>query len=186
MTVTVEPREFRYVLFDAAQIEQTVARVLDLVTMTDRDVHVDIDEASSVVQVRVVTVTDSTIVLQADSGAFEDTRRPRRFSPEVTTASVGRVLLRLRDRAEPAFADAPGDDALSHAQSAGWDTWSMTRLGRLGLRVHEPRWRYSYRNRHGFTDAADRSFDRIWTAPSMTWADLEAISAAARSVGAAR
>jgi hypothetical protein len=181
MTVTVAPRAFHYVVFDAEAIELAVANVLALVDMTERDVHIDIDEASPAVSMRTVGVSPGAIALQAGSGAFEDTRRPRHFSADVTATTIGRVLLRIRDREDPGFADAPDDGTLSQAQSSAWDTWSMTRLARLGLRVHEPRWRYSYRNRHGFTDAADRSFDRIWTAATLTWADLAAVSAAALS-----
>jgi hypothetical protein len=31
--------------------------------------------------------------------------------------------------------------------------------------------------RHGFSDAADRVFDRLWTSDTLTWADLEAACA---------
>jgi hypothetical protein len=55
------------------------------------------------------------------------------------------------------------------------------RLGRLGYRVHEQRWRYNFRNRHGFTDQADAAFDRIWAADALTWSDLTALSDGARS-----
>ena len=32
---------------------------------------------------------------------------------------------------------------------------------------------YQFRNRYGFTDAADAAFDRLWSAEALTWADLE-------------
>ena len=35
---------------------------------------------------------------------------------------------------------------------------------------------YHFRNRHGFTDAADAAFERLWTAEGLTWADIAAIS----------
>jgi len=36
--------------------------------------------------------------------------------------------------------------------------------------------------RHGFSDAADAAFDRIWTADDLDWAALIAISDGARAV----
>jgi hypothetical protein len=49
----------------------------------------------------------------------------------------------------------------------------------LGYRVFEPRWRYNFRNRHGFTDDSDAIFDRIWGADRLTWSELSAASEAA-------
>jgi hypothetical protein len=123
--------------------------------------------------------------LRAGSGALEDLRRPRQQSELSIATNVGRVLLRSRDRGDGSFADAPSDDALTLPQLAAWDAYCVGRLGRLGGRVHEPRWRYNFRNRHGFTDAADAAFDELWAADRLTWPELDAISARATAERAA-
>jgi hypothetical protein len=114
-------------------------------------------------------------VLRVEGGAFEDTRRPRHLSEEAVTRTVGRALLRLRDRAG-GFVEAPADDDLTLAQIAAWDCFAVGRVHRAGWPQLEQRWRYHFRNRHGFTDEADRGFDRLWAANRLSWADLTAIS----------
>jgi hypothetical protein len=42
---------------------------------------------------------------------------------------------------------------------AAWETYCVGRLGGLGIEVNEQRWRYNFRNRHGFTDEADEAFN---------------------------
>ena len=182
MTVTVEPREFRYVMFDAAEIERALVDVLELVGFAARDVHLSIDEASTLAAIRAEERADGSLLLSAGSGAFEDTRRLRSFSPSVTATNVGRVLMRVGDRADGSFADAPADAELTRAQMAAWDTYSMGRLARRGLAVHPPRWRYAFRNRYGFSDETDIAFDRLWNATQLTWATLVAISQTAASL----
>ena len=118
-----------------------------------------------------------TLSIRAESGAFEDTRRPRQQSEVATATSLGRVLLRVRDRLTGGFGEAPPDEDLTLAQVAAWETYSVGRLGRLGIEVNEQRWRYNFRNRHGFTDAADEAFNRLWTSDGLTWGELEAICA---------
>jgi hypothetical protein len=59
---------------------------------------------------------------------------------------------------------------------AAWDTYSVGRLARLGYPVHQPRWIYNFRNRHGFTDQADESFAEIWSADGLSWEELSALS----------
>ena len=84
----------------------------------------------------------------------------------------------MRDRLSEGFGDAPPDDQLSLAQKAAWETYSVGRLERLGIPVNQQRWRYNFRNRHGFTDDADAAFDRLWNADNLTWQQLCSISAA--------
>ena len=57
----------------------------------------------------------------------------------------------------------------------------MGRIGRLGHRVQRQRRLYHFRNRHGFTDAADAAFDRLWSGEGLTWADIVALSDGARA-----
>jgi len=184
MAVTVTPQEFTFVSFDAATIEALLAGLLERLGLGQRSLQVEVNEASPIV--RIDAEDGDPIVVRADSGAFEEPRRPRSLSDDNVVTNTGRVLLRLRDRSDGSFADAPAEGDLTLAQMAAWDTYSVGRIARLGYHVHEPRWRYNFRNRHGFSDATDAAFDRVWNADRLTWEELSAISdgAAAASVQA--
>ena len=132
------------------------------------------DETTPLARIR-IDLGDA-LTIHAESGALEDTRRPRELSHTNTATSLGRVLLRARDRLSGAFADAPADDELSLAQVAAWEAYCVGRLDRLGVRTNQQRWRYNFRNRHGFTDRADEAFDRLWSADGLTWSELASIS----------
>ena len=175
MNVTVTPRTFNFVAYDAALIQRVTEDLLASLGMTDRDVHIEVDETTPLARTR-VEVGD-TISIRAESGAFEDTKRPRQQSDVATATSIGRVLLRVRDRLTGGFGEAPPDDTLSLAQVAAWETYSVGRLSRLGIEVNEQRWRYNFRNRHGFTDEVDSAFNRLWSSDGLTWGELEAICA---------
>jgi hypothetical protein len=175
MTATVEPAEFQFVEFDADLIRR-IADGLVTALGIDRPVHVAVDESTPLARVR--TELGDVITIHAESGAFEDSKRPRQQSDVATTASLGRALLRARDRLSGGFGEAPPDDQLNLRQVAAWETYTVGRLGRLGVPVNEQRWRYNFRNRHGFTDLADEGFDRIWAADGLTWEQLETISTA--------
>jgi hypothetical protein len=176
MSVSVTPQEFKYVAFDASLIQRIAEGLLSSLGLADHDVRIEVDETTPLSRLR-VEVGD-TISIRAESGAFEDTKRPRQQSETITTTSIGRMLLRVRDRLAGGFGDAPPDEDLTLAQTAAWETYCVGRLGRLGIPVNEQRWRYTFRNRHGFTDAVDESFNRLWTSDGLTWSELEAISAA--------
>jgi hypothetical protein len=175
MSVTVTPQTFNFVAYDAAMIQRVAEGLLASLGLADRDLTIEVDETTPLARTR-VEVGDA-ISIRAESGAFEDTRRPRQQSEAATATSLGRVLLRVRDRLIGGFGDAPPDEDLTLAQVAAWETYSVGRLGRLGIDVNEQRWRYNFRNRHGFTDAADEAFNRLWTSDGLTWGELEAISA---------
>jgi hypothetical protein len=179
VSVTVTPEEFTLVLFDAATIEATLTDLMGRLGLADRSLRVSVDETTPIVRVSVQA--GDPIVLEAGSGAFEDPRQPRHMSPVHIATNAGRAILRMRDRSDGSFADAPADEDLTLAQAAAWDAYCVGRLGRLGYGVHEQRWRYNFRNRHGFTDVADAAFDRMWAAGSLTWPELTALSDGARS-----
>jgi hypothetical protein len=88
---------------------------------------------------------------------------------------LGRLLFRARDRLDPGFAGAPADADLGLRLHVAWDAYAIGRCARVGLRVQKERRRYHFRIRHGFTDAADEAFDRLWDAEGLTLADLEAV-----------
>jgi hypothetical protein len=174
MIVTVVPQTFNYVAYDAALIERVAQGLLASLGL-DRDVHIEVDETTPLSRTR-VEIGD-TISIRAESGAFEDTKRPRKQSEVATATALGRLLLRVRDRLNGGFGEAPTDDQLTLAQVAAWETYSVGRLARLGIEVNEQRWRYNFRNRHGFTDDADEAFNRLWSSDGLTWGELESITA---------
>jgi hypothetical protein len=179
MTVTVSPEEFTLVLFDALALQTTLSDLMARLGLSERALRVEVDETTPIVR---ISVQDGDpIVLAAGSGAFEDPRVPRHQSEVHIVTNAGRPLLRVRDRNDGSFADAPTDDDLTLAQLAAWDAYCVGRLGRLGYPVHEQRWRYNFRNRHGFTDVGDAAFERLWNADGLTWSELEAISAEAEA-----
>jgi hypothetical protein len=177
VSVTVTPQTFNFVAYDAALIQRVAEELLESLGLADRDLNIEVDETTPLARTR-VEVGDA-ISIRAESGAFEDTRRPRQQSEVATATSLGRVLLRVRDRINGGFGDAPPDDDLTLAQVAAWETYSVGRLERLGIEVNQQRWRYNFRNRHGFTDEADEAFNRLWAGDDLTWDELEAISTAA-------
>ena len=177
MTVVVTPQQFTFVAFDAALIQRIAEQLVASLGLQDHDVAIEVDETTPLARTR-VEVGDP-ISIRAESGAFEDPKLPRQQSETTTATSLGRVLLRARDRLLGGFAEAPPDKQLSLAEMAAWETYCIGRLERLGVPVNQQRWRYNFRNRHGFTDHADGAFDRLWAAETLTWDDLRAISAAA-------
>jgi hypothetical protein len=181
MSVTVTPRTFSVVRFDAPTIEARAERLLTLLDMEDHEVVVEVDESSPMARVRMEL--GPPIVAHVASGAFEDTRRPRSMSEVAVDTALGRALLRVRDRLSGRFDDAPPDAALSPAQRAAWDAYAVGRLERLGYPVHRPRWAYSFRNRLGFSDEVDQRFARLWSANDLSWSDLAALAAVGTSSG---
>lgn len=173
MTVTISPETFRFVQFDAAEIRGVAERLVAAIGV-ERDVHVEVDETTPLA--RVTLELGDAVTLRAESGAFEDTRRPTRYSEAAAAVSLGRMLMRAHDRLSGRFDDAPSDGELLLAQASAWTAYCMGRLARLGVTVNEQRYRYDFRNRHGFSDASDAAFDRIWSATGLSWAELDAIS----------
>lgn len=179
MTVTVAPQIFRFVKFDSAvvtRVAEELAASLDM----QQSLHIEIDETTPLGRVSATfgTGPDDTINIKVESGAFEDSKRPREQSEVATSINLGRILLRVRDRLHGGFGEAPADEDLALRQMAAWETYCAGRLSRFGLKVNQQRWIYNFRNRHGFTDAADTAFEQIWSADALTWGELEAISTA--------
>jgi hypothetical protein len=117
------------------------------------------------------------ISITVEGGAFEDAKRPRQMSDRGIVDVLGRLLFRVKDRLDPAFGDPPPDDALTLQQQTAWDAYAVGRAERAGLPTQASRRLYHFRNRHGFSDVADRVFARLWAAESLTWADIEAACA---------
>ena len=169
MTVEVSPATFSLVDFDAATIARLAVEVAGLVGV-DRHLTVEVDESTPLMRAAVASLDPLVVAVQ--SGAFEDPKRPRQLSPDRVREVLGRLLMRVHDRLDPAFGDPPPDDELSPAVSAAWDAYCAGRCRRLGLPAQEQRRRYHFRNRHGFTDDADAAFDRLWHGEGLTWSDV--------------
>jgi hypothetical protein len=177
MPVTVSPETFSYVDFDADTIRRIAEQLASALGLSQHPISIEVDETTPLA--RTTVELGEGIRIRADSGAFEDTRKPRHQSETATATSLGRVLLRAKDRLMGGFGEAPADDELSLAQAAAWETYSIGRLERLGVPVNRQRWLYNFRNRHGFTDAGDAAFDQLWHSDALTWVELTAISESA-------
>ena len=174
MKVTVEPSIFSIVKYDADEIAVVAKEMLTLLGMESTNLTIEVDE--TVAMSRVTTTMGDPVHVLAMSAAFENLKKPMTFSADNTKFSLGRALLRVRDRLTPNFSDAPADEDLSIVEAATWDTYCVGRLSRLGLKVHKQRWHYNFRNRHGFNDATDKHFATIWESDDLTWSQLTEIS----------
>jgi hypothetical protein len=176
--ITVVPPTFRLVAFDATEIAEIAASLRGRVGLpAGLPIRIEVNELTPLGRAQLVSVEPA--VMTVESGGIENAHRPRHMSKKNATELLGRLLLRLRDRLDPAFGDPPDEDDLSMALSTAWDVYSMARLERLGQPVQRPRWQYHYRLRHGFSDAADAAFAQVWAAESLTWAELERLSRSA-------
>jgi hypothetical protein len=170
--IVVSPERFSLVFFDAERIAELAGMVADRIGLAgDVEIRIDVDERVPLGRVKVVSV--DPITLAVEGGAFEDAKRPRYLSDRSVLDVTGRLLLRVKDRLEPGFNDAPGDGKLTLPQAVAWTVYSEGRCDRMGLPTQKQRWRYHFRNRHGFTDTADATFDFLWFADQLTWADIE-------------
>jgi hypothetical protein len=173
-TVTVTPDEWKFVFFDGPTIAGITEKLLADIGL-DADVRIEVDETTPLGRARLASV--DPVVIAAESGAFEDAKRPRHLSERATADVVGKWLYRVRDRLDPGFGEPPPDDELTLAQTTAWDTYCVGRMARLGYPVQRQRRLYHFRNRHGFSDTADAVFDRLWNADGLGWADIEAACA---------
>lgn len=177
--LTVVPQEFHYVSYDAARIGEIASTVADGIGFgPDDEITIEVDERTFFGRSRVLSV--DPLHVQFESGAFEDAKKPRHLSETGTTESLGVVLFRAFDRRGPDFADAPPDEELTLAQRVAWDAYSSGRCAKRGWEVSKPRRHYHFRARHGFSDASDAAFEKIWTADSLSWAELTALTPATR------
>jgi hypothetical protein len=175
MPVTVHPETFSLVLFEGAEIRDLVEQLAGEVGLAaDLEIRVEIDETTPLGNARVASLEPVTLTLE--SGALEDAKAPRKLDPRGSADVLGRLLFEVRDRLDPAFGEAPPGDSLTLPQSSAWQAYCVGRLGRLGHKVQRQRRLYHFRNRHGFTDAADAAFDKLWTSDGLTWADIDAVS----------
>lgn len=170
--VTVLPEEFTMVEFDAKRIAAIAEEVAATVGLGDDvEITIEVDEASPFGHIR--SEADGTDVrIRAESAAFEDAKNPRHMSEGGTRLVLTRLLFRAADRFSDDFGDPPADTELTYEQHTAWDAYALGRYERLGHDGEKPRRRYHFRLRHGFTDVADRVFERLWAAERLTWDDI--------------
>ena len=154
MAVTVSPEQFTFVLVRRGRHRGLRASPCSTrLGMDDRSLHIEVDETTPIARV------------QSEIGRPDRGRAPR-AAPSRTPAAPPAVGDRGQHRARPHPPARAGPAVAAGstrrpptradlAQVAAWDTYSVGRLARLGYPVHQPRWLYNFRNRHGFTDQAD-------------------------------
>ena len=187
--ITVAPQTFELIDFDAADIERVAGEVADAVGLgADVPVTVQVDEvvmmaksSSRVEGDRPAGPEASTVIVDVTGGAFESLRAARQFDETRCRTVLGMAFMRARDRLDPAFGDPPADGDLDVHQETAWATSIEGRLHRAGVLTGRPQRRiYHFRVRHGFSDAVDAAFDRLWSSDDLTWADIQRISDEAR------
>jgi hypothetical protein len=177
LTVSVTPEIFTLVSYDATEIASILDELIAAIGLpSELDVRLEVDESTPLGRASVASI--DPLVITVESGALEDPKRPRNLSRTGSADVLGRLMYRVRDRLDPAFGDPPEDDKLSLPQSVAWDAYCVGRLVRLGFVHYDNRQRrlYHFRNRHGFSDAADDAFERLWTADGLSWSDVTALS----------
>ena len=178
MNVTVDPPAFSIVHYDPERIAAVVTEVAALVGLPD-DVRIEVTVDEQNPFGKTTTVVDGrSATLLVEGGAFEDPQQLRHFSDANARLVLGRLLFRVADRLDPAFGDPPPDSDLTPAEHTAWDAYAVGRYAsRAGVDGGRGRRLYAFRIRHGFTDAADRAFDRLWSASGLTWRDILGICA---------
>lgn len=181
--ISVLPEVFSFINFDADEIAAVVRDVAGRLGIAN-PIRVEVDESTPLAKMSARLVdddgnvitgpasSDALIDIRVESGALENTQRLTNFGAERAAVSLGRVLLRARDRLRADFADVPADEELSLAENAAWDAYNAGRLARAGIPVNQQRFRYNFRNRFGFSDEVDATFDQLWLADDLGWNDL--------------
>ncbi|MDZ7734617.1 MAG: hypothetical protein U5R31_17410 [Acidimicrobiia bacterium] len=178
VAVSVEPEEFSLVDFDAGRIADVVGPLVDRCGLTAERVVVRVDETNPLGRAELVSTDPLTV--EVESGAFEDPKRPRQLSTDAVADTVGRVLLQHRDRGDPDFGAPPVDEDVELAHRVAWAIYAAARLDRMGYRAQRQRRLYHFRNRCGFTDAADAAFERLWN-EELTWPEITSLVDEARA-----
>ena len=178
MTVTVSPETFEFVNYEHDPIlaiaEQAAA---DAGIPEGARIHLEIVESSPLGRVHIDSMNPGPppeASFRIEGGAFENLKAPRQFDAVRTGETLGRMFFRLADAVDPAFGFDAEFDGLPVPRMVAWDVYAVGRLVRKGYQIGHDRWLYLWRNRHGFSDAADGVFERLWNGDGLTWADIQA------------
>lgn len=173
--ITVEPATFELVLFDAGMIaadaELALTRVPELTLET---LTIAVEENKPTTRMRITSVDPAAVMVE--SGRLENTKQPRTYSPDAAAITLTKACVELAQRLDPGFGAPDLLDEVSLAERIAWDVQQLGRVQATGVTIHAPRYRYDFRNRHGFTDAVDAAFDRLLTWHDARYADVVALS----------
>ncbi len=169
--------------YDADVITRIVDDLAGKIGLDGVDIEIEVDETVPLGRSRLESI--DPVHIWAESGALEDAKRFRQFSEANAADMFGRHLTRAKDRRSDEFGDPADDGDLPQEHRTAWDIYTVGRLSRLGYTTNRQRWIYDFRNRHGFTDVADRVFDELWNGVDLTWERIMALSdeAAAENSG---
>jgi hypothetical protein len=175
--VSISPDPFTVVPYEVPVIAGLVEEAAALIDFPATvEIHLEVDEDLPHPLVGTASdVVDGRAVLWMSGGNLEDPQRTRAFSESTARLELTQMLLRANDRLGEGFTSAPPDVELSLAERAAWDVWTHARAGRLGLPTRRTRILYDFRLQHGFSDAADAAFERLWDAETITWDGLREI-----------
>ncbi len=183
--ITVSPTEFTQVEYDpdeiAAHAAEALASVAERTAALAADTPLELQIAQDEATSRIAVTSLDPIVFAIDGGAIEDYRDPRCLGGLETRIVVTRLLLEVLDRRNPDFGAPDLDAETDQAHRQAWDVNLYGRVARHGLRLHKPRFVYNFRNRHGFSDHADRTFEQLWSGDDLTWSGIVALSDQARA-----
>ena len=177
--VQVTPETFTLVQFDAGVIAGIAEELAAKAGVPDDvDVRIEVDEELPLPLTGATSdVVDGAAVLWFAGANFEDGRHRTNFDGAIARTELAASLLRAADRLSDRFAGAPRDEDLTDGQRQAWEVFAEGRAGRLGEATRRVRRQYHFRLYNGFTDIADAAFDRLWSADTCTWAELQELCA---------
>ena len=173
--ITLDPPAFEMMLFDAADVLADAAAAIDRVPGLELDsLGITVDETKPTTRMRVTGLDPATVHLE--SGTLENTKKPRTYSADAAAVTFTKLAFEISQRLDADFGAPDLQAELTHAERIAWDVQLIGRVKAAGVRVYLPKYRYDFRNRHGFADAVDSAFDRLLEMPSASFADILAIS----------
>lgn len=180
MAVAVVPDHFTMVDYDHGELSALASELASKAGLPEGlDVEVEIIEDTPAARVTVHSL--EPLRLSVEGGAIEHPKRPRQLGTNRVVDVLGHAFLQAKDRLDPAFGAPATGEEVPLAHRTAWDAYTLGRVERLGYDAQRPRRLYHFRNRHGFTDAADAAFDTLWAADGLTYAGICAISDEARA-----
>ena len=161
--------------FDAGTVTTIAERLFGEVGLPPAvAVTVAIDEATPMARAQIESIDPA--VIGVEGGALENPKRIRQLSEARVVDVLGLLFHQLRDRLDPTFGAPPVGDELPLPHKVAWEVYAAGRVAALGYQAQRQRRLYHFRNRHGFTDAADAAFERLWTGRDLTWSEVAGLS----------
>ncbi len=172
--ISVAPSTFTKVEYRLDQIvpvvEDVQSRIGGGTSLEGADVELVIDEDQPTARMAITSL--DPVIFAMDSGAFEDTRKPREFGVEIASVSLASLFIEYLDRTSDGFGAPDIGEPSDFADKIAWSVYTHARVQRAGYRVHKPKHLYNFRNRHGFSDAADHAFEELWAGTDLTYQQI--------------